>query len=194
MIPHLLQVDQAQAAGIAFPVMTTSDGRPILKYSDLMQKGRVFDADAVSEESLAAASAARVRAERLNALQAQTASAGAFSAPAAAASSAAAKAAEGSDDEEGFLHASAVGSLPDHLRRSVSQDSDSDFHVSRQEEQEHEAAESAHKAQQDPRRDKQADYKPGQASRSSLTNVLLLMTMLIKQITTAKLCAVDAKE
>lgn len=171
--------------------MTTSDGRPVLKYSDLMQKGRVFDADAVSEDSLAAASAARVRAERLNALQAQTASAGASSAPAAAAASAAAKAAEGSDDEEGFLHAPVMGSLPDHLRRSESQDSGSDFPASRQEEEEHEAAESAHKAQQDPRRDKQADYKPGQASLPSLAAVLLLkkMTMRIKQTVTAKWCA-----
>ena len=168
---HLLQVDQAHAAGIAFPVMTTSDGRPVLKYSDLMQKGRVFDTDAVTEESQAAASAARVRAERLNALQAQTAAAGASSAPDAAAAGAAAKAAEDTEDEEGFLHASAVGSLPDHLRRSESEDSDSDVHVSRQGEEEEQAAESANKAQQDPRRDKQADYKLGQASQASLTGV-----------------------
>lgn len=139
--------------------MTTSDGRPILKYSDLMQKGRVFDADAVTEESVAAASAARMRAERLNALQAQTVSAEASSAAGAAAASTAAKAAEDSEDEEGFLHASALGSLPDHLRRSESQDSDSDVHVSRQEEEE-QAVESAHKAQLDPTWDKQADYKP----------------------------------
>lgn len=159
MTINLLQVDQAQAVGIAFPVMTTSDGRPILKYSDLMQKGRVVDADAVTEEGIAAASAARLRAERLNALQAQTTAAGASSAAAAASAPAVSKSAEDSD-EEGFLHATAFGSLPDHLRRSESQDSDSDVLVSGQEEEEHHAAESAHKVQQDVRRDKQADYKP----------------------------------
>ena len=154
-------MDQAQAAGVAFPVMTTSDGRPVLKYSDLMQKGRVFEADAVTEEGIAAATAARVRAERLNALQAQTASAGASSAAAAAPASAAAvtKPAEDSD-EEGFLHATALGSLPDHLRRSESQDSDSDVLVSGQEAEDQHAAESVHKVQQDVRKDRQADYKP----------------------------------
>lgn len=154
---HFLQVDQAQAAGVAFPVMTTSDGRPILKYSDLMQKGRAFAADAVTEEGIAAATAARLRAERLNALQAQTASAGASSAGAAAA--AVTKPVEDSDEED-FLHATPLGSLPDHLRWSDSQDSDSDVIVSGQEEEDQHAAESVHKLQQDARKDKQADFKP----------------------------------
>ena len=148
---RLLQIDQAQAAGVAFPVMTTSDGRPVLKYSDLMQKGRVFEADGVTEEGIAAAAAARVRAERLNALQAQT-SAGASTAATVA------KPAEDSD-EEGFLHATALGSLPEHLRRSDSQVSDSDVLVSSQQEEDQHAAESVHKVQQDVRKDKQADYK-----------------------------------
>lgn len=154
---RFLQVDQAQAAGIAFPVMTTTDGRPILKYSDLMQKGRAFEADAATEEGIAAATAARVRAERLNALQAPTASARASSAGAAAA--AVTNPAEDSDEED-FLHATALGSLPDHLRRSDSQDSDSDVLVSGQEEEDQHAAESVHKLQQDLRKDKQDDYKP----------------------------------
>lgn len=136
--------------------MTTSDGRPVLKYSDLMQKGRVFEVDAVTEEGIAAAAAARIRAERLNAIQAQT-SAGASSA-AAAPAAAATKPAEDSDED--FLHATALGSLPDHLRRSDSQESDSDVLVSGQEEEDQHAAESAHKVQQDVRKDKQADYKP----------------------------------
>ena len=136
--------------------MTTSDGRPVLKYSDLMQKGRVFEVDAVTEEGIAAAAAARIRAERLNAIQAQT-SAGASSA-AAAPAAAATKPAEDSDEED-FLHATALGSLPDHLRRSDSQESDSDVLVSGQEEEDQHAAESAHKVQQDVRKDKQADYK-----------------------------------
>lgn len=143
--------------------MTTSDGRPVLKYSDLMQKGRLFEADAVTEEGIAAASAARVRAERLNALQAQTAAAGLSSAAAAAAASAPAvmtKPPAEDSDEEGFLHATALEGLPDHLRRSDSQDSDSDVHVSGQEEEEQHAAESVPKAQQDARKDKQADTKP----------------------------------
>lgn len=142
--------------------MTTSDGRPVLKYSDLMQKGRLFEADAVTEEGIAAASAARVRAERLNALQAQTAAAGTSIATAAAATAAAAvtKTPAEDSDEEGFLHATALEALPDHLKRSDSQDSDSDVHVSRQEEEEQHAAESAHKVQQDARKDKQADAKP----------------------------------
>lgn len=140
--------------------MTTSDGRPVLKYSDLMHKGRLFEADAVTEEGIAAAAAARVRAERLNALQAQTAAAGPSSATAATAAPAVTKPPAEDSDEEGFLHATALEGLPDHLRRSDSQDSDSDVHVSGQEEEEQHAAESVHKAQQDARKDKQADSKP----------------------------------
>lgn len=127
-----------------------------------MQKGRVFEADAVTEEGLAAASAARVRAERLNALQAQTAAAGPSSAAAAAAAPAVVTKPPSEDsDEEGFLHATALEALPDHLRRSDSQDSDSDVLVSGQEEEEQHAAESAHnKVQQEARKDKQPDSKP----------------------------------
>lgn len=148
-------MDQAQAVGVAFPVMTTSDGRPILKYSDLMQKGTVFAADEATEEGLAATSAARLRSERLNALKAQTTAAAASQ---AAAPAAVTKVAEDSD-EEGFLHATAVGALPDHLRRSESQDSDTDVIVGKQEEEERQAPESAGRVQPDVRRDKQAAYK-----------------------------------
>ena len=138
--------------------MTTSDGRPILRYSDLIQKGTVYAGDIATEASLNAASAARLRAERLNALKAQTAAAADSSASAAAAAPVT-KAADDSDDE-GFLHATAVGKLPEHLRRSNSQDSDSDILVGGQEEEEHQAAESAYKAQQEGRRDNQAAFKP----------------------------------
>lgn len=137
--------------------MITSNGRPVLRYSDLIQKGTTHGADAVTEASLDAAVAARQRAERLNALKAQTAAAAASSASAAT-SAPVTKAADDSDDE-GFLHATAVGKLPEHLRRSDSQDSDSDVLVSGQEEEEQHAAELVHKSKQEGRRDNQAASK-----------------------------------
>ena len=148
-----VQVEQALAAGFTFPVMTTSDGRPLLKYSDLLQRDAAAAADPFMEDNQAAAPVARLRAERLSALNAQTATAAPSSASAPAH-----KAADESDDEA-FLHTIAVGKLPDHLRRSDSQDSDSDLLVSRQEADEQQAAEPAHRPQQDVRIDHQTALK-----------------------------------
>ena len=152
----------AQAAGAAFPVMITTDGRPVLKYSELLPRNSTTVIDTKPEAELLAASNARLRAERLKALKSQSPAAAlvspaASSAPAPAAATAAAR---GDDsDEEGFLHATAVGKLPGHLTRTESQESDSDVIMDKQDEEEGQLAESE-KKMQETRHDRQAAYKP----------------------------------
>ena len=155
----------AQAAGAAFPVMITTDGRPVLKYSELLPRNSTTVIDTKPEAELLAASNARLRAERLKALKSQSPAAAlvsplppaASSAPAPAAATAAAR---GDDsDEEGFLHAAAVGKLPGHLTRTESQESDSDVIIDKQDEEEGQSAESEKKMQES-RHDRQAAYKP----------------------------------
>jgi len=94
---------------------------------------------------------AKLRAERLNILKTATASA-ATSAAAASVTATAAAAQTDEGDEEGFMHAAAVGKLPDHLVRSESQESDSDVITDRPDEDERQPAESEARLQQDPKR------------------------------------------
>ncbi len=170
-MPPLFQVDLAQAAGVAFPVMTTLGGRPVLKYSDLLPRMNAPAADKEAQEEIErrdlGLANARLRAERLKALKAQSSSAAAAAAAASASASAsalaAAKAAPVKDvdsDDEGFMHATAVGKLPEHLIRSESQESaDSDVILDKQDDERQQSAESQQRVQQDPKRDKQAAYQ-----------------------------------
>ena len=140
----------AQAAGVDLPFVTGSDGRPLLQYSRLLPKGKPIppSQDEEKEEGSRKLSetSAKLRAERLNILKAQTA------AMASAATSAAAAAQTDEGDEEGFMHAAAVGKLPEHLVRSESQESDSDVITDRPDEHEQQPPESEARLQQDPKR------------------------------------------
>ena len=150
----------AQAAGFDFPVMTTADGRPILRYSDLPPKCTPADTDdkgkdPTAEQEMSSSISAKLRAERLKAIRLQTGGAASVQAIPSAVSG------QADDiDEEGFLHAAAVGKLPEHLTQTESQDSDSDVITAKQEEEEEQSPELQQGPQQDAKRDKQAAYKP----------------------------------
>ncbi len=157
----LLQIEMAQAAGVDLPFVTGSDGRPLLQYSRLLPKGNPVPPSQEEEKEKhsrqLSETGAKLRAERLNILKAQTAamasaaSSAASSAAAASATASAAAAQTDEGDEEGFMHAAAVGKLPDHLVRSESQESDSDVITDRPDEDERQPAESEARLQQDPK-------------------------------------------
>lgn len=128
------QLQKAAEEGVSLPVLRTSDGRCLVKYSDLMpslssrpEEQPVGSTDAVSR--------AKLRAERLNALKAQ------ISTDKVKAASAAAVRAEDSDDES-FLHVAARGKLPQHLVESsvLSQESDEDVVMHEADSQEQQSA------------------------------------------------------
>ena len=154
----LLQIEMAQAAGVDLPFVTGSDGRPLLQYSRLLPKGNPIPPSQEEEKEQdsrkLSETSAKLRAERLNILKAQTAAMASAASSAAAASATASAAAAQTDegDEEGFMHAAAVGKLPDHLVRSESQESDSDVITDRPDEDERQPAESEARLQQDPKR------------------------------------------
>ncbi len=145
----------AQAAGVDLPFVTGSDGRPLLQYSRLLPKGNPIPPSQEEEKEedsrKLSETSAKLRAERLNILKTATASA-ATSAAAASVTATAAAAQTDEGDEEGFMHAAAVGKLPDHLVRSESQESDSDVITDRPDEDERQPAESEARLQQDPKR------------------------------------------
>lgn len=135
------QMQAARAKGASLPVLVTSDGRYLLKFSDLMPS---VDALAQVQQTghTDAISRAKLRAERLNALKAQT------STDKAKAVAAARVRSEGSDDES-FFHVAAKGKLPEHLVDSsmLSQESDADVVMHEVDSQEQQSAQSEVKAQ-----------------------------------------------
>ena len=147
----------AQAAGVDLPFVTGSDGRPLLQYSGLLPKGNPIPLSQEEEKEEGSRklseTSAKLRAERLNIPKAQpaTTASAATSAAAAAATASAAAAQTDEGEEEGFMHAAAVGKLPDHLVRSESQESDSDVITERPDEDERQPAESEARSQ-DPKR------------------------------------------
>lgn len=146
----------AQAAGVDLPFVTGSDGRPLLQYSRLLPKGNPVPPSQEEEKDEGSRklseTSAKLRAERLNILKAQAAAMAATTAAAASATASAAAAHTDEGDEEEFMHAAAVGKLPDHLVRSESQESDSDVITDRPDEDERQPAESEARLQQDPKR------------------------------------------
>jgi hypothetical protein len=148
----------AQAAGVDLPFVTGSDGRPLLQYSGLLPKGNPIPLSQEEEKEEGSRklseTSAKLRAERLNILKAQTAATASAATSATAASATASAAAAQADeaDEEGFMHAAAVGKLPEHLVRSESQESDSDVIMDRPDEDERQPAEFQARLQQDPKR------------------------------------------
>lgn len=151
-----MQIEMAQAAGVDLPFVTGSDGRPLLQYSRLLPKGNPIPPSQEEEKEedsrKLSETSAKLRAERLNILKAQTAASASAATSAAAALATASAAAAQTDegDEEGFMHA-AVSKLSDHLVRSESQESDSDVITDRPDEDERQPAESEARLQQDPR-------------------------------------------
>lgn len=140
-----LQIDQAQAAGVDLPIVTGTDGRPLLQYSRLLPRGGPVplskdEADEQESKILSEANS-KLRAERLKAL---------LTTASATASAAAARADD--SDEEDFMHAAAVGRLPEHLTRSESQESDSDIMVDRSDDVQQQPVESQSRLQQDSKR------------------------------------------
>lgn len=135
------QMQAARAKGASLPVLVTSDGRYLLKFSDLMPS---VDALPQVQQSghTDAISRAKLRAERLNALKAQTSTDKARAIAAARARS------EDSDDES-FFHVAARGKLPEHLVDSsmLSQESDVDVVMHEVDSQEQQSAQSEAKAQ-----------------------------------------------
>ncbi|KAL0025336.1 hypothetical protein WJX79_008358 [Trebouxia sp. C0005] len=150
------QIEMAQAAGVDLPFVTGSDGRPLLQYSRLLPKGNPVPPSQEEEKDEGSRklseTSAKLRAERLNILKAQAAAMAATTAAAASATASAAAAHTDEGDEEEFMHAAAVGKLPDHLVRSESQESDSDVITDRPDEDERQPAESEARLQQDPKR------------------------------------------
>ena len=140
-----LQIDLAQAADVDLPVVTGTDGRPLLQYSRLLPRGGpvpLSKEEADDQESRILSEAnSKLRAERLKA---------SLTAASSAAATAAAEA--GDSDEEGFMHAAAVGKLPEHLIRSESQESDSDIIMDRHDDTQQQPVDSDSRVQQDPKR------------------------------------------
>lgn len=145
------QMQLAAASGIVLPVVTASNGRSMLRYSDLLPSVDSKPAEQLPEQA-DAASRARVRAERLNALTLQTSTDAAKVAAATAAG-------EDDSDEESFLHAKVMRKLPEHLVDSstLSDESDSDVVISEADAEEHSAGKAEAQAQS---RDKQSGPQP----------------------------------
>lgn len=110
---------EAAEKGATLPVLMTSNGECILKYSDLMASTTFLLPQQTGDSD--ATARAKLRAERLNALKAQSMDKEKASATAAVAK------AEDSDDES-FFHMACKRKLPEHLVDSsaFSQDSDTD--------------------------------------------------------------------